>query len=172
MQYFTRLQAERNIAFQGYVAINLIFNTSKVQYLLHYIHYTCIQNCVRDLKTQTMHSSKIMLNYQQRKSLWQSILGYSACMHSRTTTLLARNLRTRWVMATPEDCSYLQVNVQDWLAPSLLNNTGSIYTDTLEQWHHFRITFVQIYTLSIAWQQQSNTLQGKLFLPLHLINLL
>lgn len=90
-------------------------------------------------------------NALQEKSLWQSILGYSACMHFRTTTLLASNLRAGWVMAIPEVCSYLQANVQDRLASSLLNNnTGLIYTDALKQWPHFRNTFVQIYTLSIA----------------------
>ena len=41
----------RNIAIPR-VVINLISNTIKVQYLFYYIHYTCIQNRVRAMKTE------------------------------------------------------------------------------------------------------------------------
>ena len=61
MQYSTRPQAEWNIAIPR-VVINLISNTVKVQYLFYYTHYTCIQNCVRALKTDC---SKTTLSYQQ-----------------------------------------------------------------------------------------------------------
>ena len=37
----------------------------------------------------------------------------------------------------------------------------------LKQWHRFWNTVIRIYAPSIACQQQSNTLQGKLLLPLH-----
>ena len=63
----TRPQAEWNIAIPR-VVINLISNTVKVQYLFYYIHYTCIQNRVRSMKTETKHSSKTTLRYQRRNA--------------------------------------------------------------------------------------------------------
>ena len=67
MQYSTRPQAEWNIVIPR-VVINLISNTVKVQYLFYYIHYTCIQNRVRSMKTETKHSSKTTLRYQRRNA--------------------------------------------------------------------------------------------------------
>ena len=67
MQYSTRPQAEWNIAIPR-VVINLISNTAEVQYLFYYIYYTCIQNGVRSMKTETKHSSKTTLRYQRRNA--------------------------------------------------------------------------------------------------------
>ena len=83
--------AEWNITIPR-VVINLISNTVEEQYLFYYTHYTTVENRVRDLRTETMHSSKTTLNHQpQRKATMtvQTCLAL-ACWHSRMVTLLAR----------------------------------------------------------------------------------
>ena len=73
MRYSTRLQAEWNITILR-VVINLDIQHSRSATFVYYVHATkliCtyIQNCVRDFKAETMHSSKTILRYQQRKAM-------------------------------------------------------------------------------------------------------
>ena len=121
MQYSTRPQAEWNVAIPR-VVINLISNTVKVQC---YTHYTCIQNHVRALKTETMHSSKTMLSYQQGNA---TVTVATAYMRSRTTTTASE-----WRIGEsdlPRVCEWMLLgSTRDWLASSLSNNKSEQYLD-------------------------------------------
>ena len=131
MQYSTRLQPRWNIAIPR-VLINLISNKVKVQYLFYHTHYTCIQNLVRALKTEKMHSSKTTLSYvSTKKCHHDSLYLASACMCFRTMTVLVSEGLVGHCDVRLAAC--LQANVWPaqktaWLAPSLSNNeSGSIF---------------------------------------------